>query len=174
MFWTVFAIKKMNTWHLFMISINIPPCVQSVSGRQALYDLGQGLIDRSGGTTEQFFEIIAFDIQRTFTDAFLDSEQDRDAEIRYVGTAHRFGISGIIELQYGELFLQNRSKSRRDFFLSQRLAGELIDCVFVSGAGQHGSRSFRIILLQRPTDLAVACGCHPRTPWMLETSFSKY
>ena len=86
----------------------------------------------------------------------MDREQDRDAEIRYVGTAHRFGISGIIELQYGELFLQNRSKSRRDFFLSQRLAGELINRVFVSAAGQQGSSSFRIILLQCPTDLDVA------------------
>ena len=55
MFRTVLTLKKMNTFHLFMISINMPTHVQSVSGRQALYDLGYCFIDRSGRTTEYFF-----------------------------------------------------------------------------------------------------------------------
>jgi len=63
MFWTVFGSRKMNTSYLFMVSIDLSPHGQSARGSQALYDLGQGLIDRSGRTTEQFFEIVAFDIQ---------------------------------------------------------------------------------------------------------------
>ena len=53
----------MNTLELFMVSINILPHVQSASGRQALYDLRQRFVDWSGWTAEQFFEIVAFDIQ---------------------------------------------------------------------------------------------------------------
>jgi len=59
----VFGLEKMNTSHLFMVSINMSPRVQSASDRQALYDLGQCFVDRSGWMAEQFFEIVAFDIQ---------------------------------------------------------------------------------------------------------------
>jgi hypothetical protein len=112
MVWGVIVCRvNMDTLDLFMLSINIPPRVQSVSGRQALYDLGQCFIRRSGWMADQFFEIVVFAIQRAFTDALLDGEQDRDDEIRYAGTAHRFGISGIIKLQHGNFFLQNGSKS---------------------------------------------------------------
>ncbi len=62
MFLAGFGLKKMNTFHLSMVSFNISPRVQSASCRQALYDLDQRFIDRSGWTAEQFFEIIAFDI----------------------------------------------------------------------------------------------------------------
>jgi len=89
MFRTVFRLKKMNTFYLFMLSINISPRVQSASGRQALYDLGQSFIYWSGWTAKQFFEIIAFDIQRTFADDLLDSEQGREDKIRYAGTVFK-------------------------------------------------------------------------------------
>ena len=83
----------------------MPPRIRSAGGRQALYDLRQCFIDWSSWTAEQFFEIVALDIQTAFTDALLDSEQDRDDEIWYASTAHRFGISGIIKLQHGDFFI---------------------------------------------------------------------
>lgn len=98
-------------------------------------------VDRRGRSSEQFFEIVALYLERTFADAFLNLDQHRDHEVRYASALHNIGIGSVVDLLYRHVLAQNSADSRRQFFLREQLAGQFVDRMFMPLSGEDGCRS---------------------------------